>query len=194
MTLSAVLLVGGESRRMGRDKATLEFGGRPLWKRQLEVLHGLSPETVFVSARTTPPWLPNDTKLLLDEPPSRGPISGLAKALAAIGTTHLMVLAVDMPFMTPSEFGSLLERATERRGVVPIIGDRAEPLAAIYPVTAAADFQRALAGPDYSLQVVVRTLAATDKIELCSVAPENVHCYGNVNEADDFNAFPEFGA
>ena len=41
MTFSALLLAGGESRRMGRDKATIEFDGRPLWKRQMELLRAL---------------------------------------------------------------------------------------------------------------------------------------------------------
>ena len=185
MTLSAVLLAGGESRRMGRDKATIEFRGQPLWERQLELLHALSPEKVFVSARTAPAWLPNDTEPLFDEPPSRGPMSGLAKALAAIGTTHLIALAVDMPFMTPGVFRSLLAQATEGRGVVPFIGDRAEPLAAIYPAEAAADFQTALAAGDFSLQSLVRKLAAAGKITLSEVQEANF--YRSVNEPGDFN-------
>lgn len=194
MTLSAVLLAGGESRRMGRDKATIEFRGQPLWKRQLELLHALSPEKVFVSARTAPAWLPNDTELLLDEPPSRGPISGLAKALAATETTHLIALAVDTPFMIRGELGRLLERASEGCGVVPIIGDRAEPLAAIYPAEAAADFQTALAARDFSLQTVVRKLAAVDKVKLWPVQDVDANLYRSVNEPSDIKAFPEFNA
>ena len=49
MNLSAVLLAGGESRRMGQDKATLEFRGGPLWQRQLELLDQLN--LVEVSSR-----------------------------------------------------------------------------------------------------------------------------------------------
>ncbi|HEY2139818.1 MAG TPA: nucleotidyltransferase family protein, partial [Chthoniobacterales bacterium] len=52
-TLSAVLLAGGESRRMGRDKATIQFNGCPLWERQLEIVRALNPDTIFVSARET---------------------------------------------------------------------------------------------------------------------------------------------
>src|ERR1700726_2364005 len=99
ITLTAVLLAGGESRRMGRDKATIEFDGQPLWKRQLEILRLLRPERMFVSARRTPAWRPEDVGLLLDDAPSRGPLSGLTKALAAMRTTHLLALAIDMPFM-----------------------------------------------------------------------------------------------
>src|SRR5947199_5422668 len=152
ITLSTVLLAGGESRRMGRDKATIEFEGRPLWERQLEILRALRPETIFVSARQSPCWLPADTELILDDPPSRGPLSGLRKALAAMRTTHLVVLAVDMPFITAEQLRVLCGLAGQGCGVTPMIGERAEPLAAVYSRESALDFAAALAGRDFSLQ------------------------------------------
>ena len=108
---------------MGRDKATIVFQGRPLWQRQLQVLRDLSPEKIFVSARKAPSWLPFDTELLLDEPPFRGPLSGLTRALASIQTSHLAVLAVDMPFMTSKQMQVLWSLARPGCGVLPMIGD-----------------------------------------------------------------------
>ena len=185
MTFSALLLAGGESRRMGRDKATMEFQGRPLWKRQLQTLRELDPHRILVSTRTRPSWLPEDTDLILDDSPSRGPLSGIAKALAVLETSHVIVLAVDMPFMTATELGKLLELTTEDCGVVPIIGERAEPLAAIYPANAAADFEAALAGFDYSLQLIVRKLAAAGKVTLRPVPDVRANRYRSVNEPGD---------
>jgi molybdopterin-guanine dinucleotide biosynthesis protein A len=190
-TLTAVLLAGGESRRMGRDKATIEFDGRPLWKGQLELLRSLGPETMLVSVRAAATWLPREIATLLDDSPSRGPLSGLAKALAAMRTTHLLALAVDMPFMVAEELRELFRLAEPGRGVVPTIAGRAEPLAAIYPVEAAADFQAALAGSDFSLRSLVRTLAATGKVELRPVAQSAALRYRSVNSVEDF---PEFNA
>src|SRR4051812_47141126 len=123
ITLTAVLLAGGESRRMGRDKAAVVFRDEPLWRRQLRILRDLGPEKIFVSARSEPTWLPNTVELLVDDAPSHGPLSGLTKGLAAMRTTHLLVLAVDMPFMTAGELGSLLERASDGCGVVPTIAE-----------------------------------------------------------------------
>jgi molybdopterin-guanine dinucleotide biosynthesis protein A len=185
MTFSAVLLAGGESRRMGRDKAAVVFRDEPLWRRQLRVLRDLAPEKVFVSARTESSWLPDDTELLLDVPPSRGPLSGLTKALTQMQTSHLVVLAVDMPFVTREQLRLLCRLATEGCGVVPVIGERAEPLAAIYPREAAPEFVAALAGSDFSLQRLIGKLVAEGKMRTFPVPAEDEHLYLSVNEPND---------
>jgi molybdopterin-guanine dinucleotide biosynthesis protein A len=185
ITTSAVLLAGGESRRMGRDKAEIIFRGQPLWQRQLELLQGLRPEKIFVSVRTTPAWLPFNVEPLLDETPSRGPLSGLTRALTAMETSHLVVLAVDMPFMTSAQMRLLFGLVTVGRGLVPVVENRAEPLAAIYPREAAPDFVAALAGTDFSLQTLVRNLVRAGKIQMLDVPEEARKFYGSVNELGD---------
>jgi molybdenum cofactor guanylyltransferase len=193
MTFAALLLAGGESRRMGRDKATIQFGSQPLWERQLQVLRALGPERIFVSARTTPAWLPDYVELLLDDLPSRGPLSGLTKALVAMGTTHLVVLAVDLPFMIAEELNRSLELATGNCGVVPTLDGRFEPLAAVYPADALADFQRGLAGSDFSLQSVVRELVMAGKVKLRPVPEALARLYQNWNEPGDVEDLPRIG-
>src|SRR6478752_3255668 len=100
MKVGAVLLAGGESRRMGRDKATVLFRGKPLWQIQLELLRKLEPAEIFVSARADPRWRPADVQFVADDQPSRGPVSGIAASLARMHTAHLLALAIDMPFMS----------------------------------------------------------------------------------------------
>ena len=185
MILSAVLLAGGESRRMGSDKAVIVFAGEPLWRRQTRTLQQLQQATVFVSARTEPEWRPADVELVVDEPPSRGPISGIAAALAQMQTSHLLVLAVDMPFITGAHLQTLCQRATAGRGVVPVISGRAEPLAAIYPREAHPDFAAALGRNELSLQPLVRNLASAGKVEMMQIDPAEVHLYRNLNQPRD---------
>jgi molybdopterin-guanine dinucleotide biosynthesis protein A len=184
-TLSAVLLAGGESRRMGRDKATIEFDGDPLWRRQLQILRDLAPEKIFVSVRTQPFWLPDDAALLLDNPPSRGPLGGLTKALEQMQTTHLVALAVDMPFMTAEQLRVLCGLAGQGCGVTPMIGERAEPLAAVYSRESGLDFAAALAGRDFSLQKLVRELIAAGKMRIFPVPEKDEHLYLSLNEPAD---------
>jgi len=188
MNISAVLLTGGESRRMGRDKATLQFRGRPLWQIQLELLRNLELFEIFVSARTDPSWRPKDVRFVADIRPSRGPLSGLAACLAQMHTTHLLALAIDMPFMTENYLRYLFAKMEASRGVVPKIGNRAEPLAAIYPWEAEIDFRSALTGADFSLQSLTRRLVETGKLRAIPVTEQEQGFFLNVNEPADLES------
>jgi molybdopterin-guanine dinucleotide biosynthesis protein A len=185
MTLTAVLLAGGESRRMGTEKATIVFNGEPLWQRQIRLLRQLGSEKILVSARAERAWRPADTELVLDQPPSRGPISGLTAALARMGTSHLIALGVDMPFVTAAQLQDLCHRANPGCGVVPTIGGRAEPLAAVYPAEAYIDFAAALGGNDWSLQPLVRRIADEGKVRLVNVTEAEADLYRSLNEPQD---------
>src|SRR5437762_7064366 len=131
MLLSAVLLAGGESHRMGRDKATVYYKGEPLWRRQSGLLLTISPLEILISARGDPSWRSSDMRFVPDVPPSCGPLSGLAAAMTAMRGTHLLVLAIDMPLMTDAYLRNMYDLAGPGKGVLPTIRSRPEPLAAI---------------------------------------------------------------
>ncbi len=190
MNISAVLLAGGQSRRMGRNKATILFRGKPLWQIQLDPLRKLQPTEVFLSARTDPAWRPPDLTFVPDEPPSRGPLSGLAATLAGIRSSHLLVLAIDMPFMKEGHLRYLCDEIEPGRGVLPMIGNRAEPLAAIYPVEARADFVTALSGVDSSMQRLTNQLVKMGRLRVIQVSEEEERFYRNLNEPDDLDDWP----
>lgn len=170
---------------MGQDKATLEFRGKPLWQNQLALLTELKSAEIFVSARTDPSWRPNEIIFVADEPPSVGPLTGIAATLPKIRGSHLLVLAIDLPLISAEYLRSLCDQVADGRGVVPMIGDRAEPLAAIYPVEAAADFSAALGRSDHSLQSVIRKLAQAKKVRLLPVAVEDEVFFRNLNSPGD---------
>ncbi len=184
MTLSAVLLAGGQSTRMGRDKATLDWRGRPLWAWQLEKLRALTSD-IFVSTRSDVPWRPPGVKSVIDESPSRGPLSGLTAALAAMDTDRLLVLAVDMPFITLSNLKQLCDSAEPGIGAVPVVNGRVEPLAAVYPRSAASTFAAALNRTDHSVQGVVRQLTALDLVRQIRIADTAADFFRSVNCPSD---------
>jgi molybdopterin-guanine dinucleotide biosynthesis protein A len=183
-----VLLAGGESRRMGTDKATFLFRGKPLWQIQLETLRRLQPSEIFLSARTDPSWRPADVQFIADIPPSRGPLSGLAASLAKIPTTHLLALAIDMPWMTENYLRSLCTQIELGRGVIPKTSHGVEPLAAIYAREAEIDFHQALMGMDFSLQTVTRRQIESGKLREIPVTKRDQKLFRNVNEPADLAA------
>jgi molybdenum cofactor guanylyltransferase len=186
MKISAVLLAGGESRRMGRDKARIVFRGKPLWQIQLDLLRKLEPAEILISARTDPSWRPNDLQFVADGSPSRGPLSGLAASLGQMRGTHLLALAIDMPFMSERHLRGWSGQIEPGRGVLPMIGDRAEPLAAVYPREANVDLTAALAGDDFSLQSLTKCLVLVGRLRPVSVEQKDAELYRNLNEPADF--------
>jgi len=188
MTISAVLLAGGKSRRMGEDKATILFRSVPLWKIQLELLRQLEPHELFVSARTDPVWRPADAQFVADQMPSRGPVSGIAAVLSRISSDHLLVLAIDMPFMTENYLRGLCERVRTGSGIVPVIESRFEPLAAVYPREVCHDVVATLSGNDFSLQSLISKLIAANKLEPVQVSKEEKALFHNFNEPRDFKS------
>ena len=187
LNISAVLLAGGESRRMGQDKATVLFHGKPLWQIQIELLRKLNPKEILVSARSDLSWRPADVELILDTPPSRGPLSGLAAALTSMETDHLLALAIDLPFMTTEHLRHLCGFTTNGSGVVPLIEGNAEPLAAIYPKEAQAVFREALQGDNFSLQPIVRKLVDRNMLLEIPISGPAREFYRNVNAPQDFD-------
>jgi molybdopterin-guanine dinucleotide biosynthesis protein A len=185
MTLTTVLFAGGLSRRMGADKATLAFAGEPLWARQLRTLRQLDPSAIWVSARARPKWCPPGLDAVCDEPPSRGPLSGLTAVLRRLHTSHLLALAIDLPLMTSEQLLKLWSQATPRCGVVPRHAQTFEPLAAIYPAEAAVIAETVLASREASLQHFSQVLLRENRILPFPLTEAEQPLFQNVNTRED---------
>ena len=129
--LSAFVLAGGRSRRMGTDKAFLPFEGRTLLARALDLLRTLTPEVGIVgpAAKFAPYGL-----VIEDVYPGRGPLAGIHAALSASTTELNLILAVDLPFVTESLLRFIVEQAGAADAVVtvPRIAGGYQPLCAVY--------------------------------------------------------------
>jgi molybdopterin-guanine dinucleotide biosynthesis protein A len=186
VNFSAVLLAGGLSKRMGRDKALLPWGGGLLWEHQLATLRALEPAELLFSTRRGQLYAAPDARLLPDERGGFGPLEGLALALSRMDAPWLVVLAVDLPRMTADYLAQMLERAgATGKGVVPELAGWFEPLAAVYPKSAAALASELLAGPDLSLQTFVRRCREAGLVEMVSVSPGEAGKFRNLNTPED---------
>src|SRR5690349_17687076 len=93
---SAIILAGGESRRMGRPKAWLDFRGRPLLAHMVERLSTRFEEIIVVGAPGQE--LPDTSaRVVRDEVSGKGPVAGLATGLRAVSSPLAFVTAVDVP-------------------------------------------------------------------------------------------------
>lgn len=101
----AVVLAGGQSRRLGRDKAAVLVDGRPLLERMTGLAGRLCP-VVAVSGRDPGP-LSGVADWFLDDMPGNGPIGGILTALERYGVSCL-VLSCDLPFLDQATLETLL--------------------------------------------------------------------------------------
>lgn len=177
-----MLLVGGQSRRMGTDKATLMIGGQWLWNRQLGILRELAPDAIWISARARPSWCPEGIEVILDEAPSRGPLSGITAALGRLQTSHLLALAIDMPQMTAEHIRTLWSGAEAGRGVMPVNENWFEPLCAIYPAEASEVARDALTQGKLSLQNLAHNLSQGNRMTRYEIPEAEKNLYLNLNE------------
>jgi molybdopterin-guanine dinucleotide biosynthesis protein A len=133
INLSAVILAGGQSSRMGRDKAWVEFDGQPLIHRALDAVRSSGITEIFVSGRAGTDYSILRCPVLLDLESGLGPLSGIERALDTTEASLMLVLAVDLPRMTAGFLQGLVGHCEPLTGVIPKLKERLEPLAAVYP-------------------------------------------------------------
>ena len=107
--------------------------------------------------------------------------------MARISTDHLLALDIDMPLMTENYLRSICNLMEPGRDVLPMIGNRAEPLVAIYPKGSGTDFIMALSGSDFSLQSLTKKLVEAGKVSLVNVLEKEAKFFRNFNDLSDFD-------
>jgi molybdopterin-guanine dinucleotide biosynthesis protein A len=129
--LTAFVLAGGKSARMGEDKAFLQLKGRTLLDRALDTVRALTPEVIIVGERSK---FSRFGTVVEDVFRDRGPLGGIHAALTASATDLNLILALDMPFVERSFLKYLAREASGTDAVVTIPRTAAgwQPLCALY--------------------------------------------------------------
>ena len=148
LPVSAAVLAGGQSARMGADKTMLPVGGAPLITRVLEVVGSVCEESFIVTNRPEAlgdSVVPSDVRVLTDEVPFQGPLGGLVTALAAARHEWLLAVAADLPWLRPEVVRALWEARNGAQVVVPVSDRGTEPLLALYHTSCLEAAREALA-------------------------------------------------
>ena len=146
---TALILAGGNSRRMGQDKAMLVLDGVTLLECISVTMRKVFPE-VLISVRQ-----PREDMVLAqvcDTHASGGPLAGLAAGLSRIKTPWVFAVACDMPFITPAVVENLATFRDKHEAVVPVVSNFPQPLAAYYATSALEKIEAALDSNDNSLR------------------------------------------
>lgn len=143
-SLSGIVLAGGQSRRMGRNKAWLEFRGRPLIEHVLDILAVLCDDLVIVADQTQD--YSHLARTVPDVFKRRGALAGIHAGLLAMANDLAIVVGCDMPFLNVRVLRYMIDLACDYDVVVPCIDGYYEPLHAIYRQSCAAPIAQFLTG------------------------------------------------
>lgn len=186
---TAVLLAGGKSTRMGRDKAGVLLHGQPLWQRQLATLRAVQPAELFISGKADAAYASEGVEIVADNFPGLGPLSGLEAALRRATHPLVLILAIDLPAVTPALLASLLASASDSTtGCVPRGADCFEPLAAVYPRACLPVVEVCLRDTDRSMQRFVRLALAAGLVKERALGSDEIALFKNVNLPGDLDA------
>ncbi len=131
--IGAIILTGGRSSRMGRDKATLQIAGETLINRILEQLDDLCSEVILAGKFSADSLLSRKVRIVADERPDGGPLAGIVAGLKSSKYDLNLVLACDIPFLDQEFIKSLIKGCNSYDIYVPRYRNgNYEPLLAIY--------------------------------------------------------------
>lgn len=184
MSVSAAIMAGGKSKRMGQDKAWIELDGEPLIKRVADVLAEVADEVIVVA--NDPKYERLGLRVVRDRWPEGGALGGIATGVGAAGHDAVLVAACDMPFLSADVWRLLLGHAGEADVVIPRIGGEYETLHAIYSRACLPQMTRSLA--ENRLRVIsffdAVTVKAIEETELRAVDP-TLRAFTNVNTPEE---------
>lgn len=184
--VSGVILAGGASRRMGHDKAFLEFAGRPMIAVVAERLRAVVAEIVIVAGDTAR-YRSFGDRCVSDVYPGVGTLGGIHAGLRAAAHPRALVVACDMPFLNPTVLRWFVQVPRPADLVVLKHAAGVEPLHALYRKSCLPAIERIIRNGERC------AFAFYDQIDVCFVSPADIAhldpelcSFRNLNTPDDW--------
>ena len=187
-SFSVVILAGGFGRRLGRDKATTEAGGRPLlhWS----ALAAAQVTNDIVVARRPdqqfPPLSGLNWREIVDHRHDRGPLAGLEAALPEIEHDLAVAVACDMPFLQPELLRAVAAACEGVQIAMPRVDGVAQPLLAAYRPSIVPQATGLLDEGDGRLRALLPLVAhRVLDVEELRIHDQELVSFTNVNQTED---------
>ena len=153
---TGILLCGGKSSRMGRDKYALPYNNQPMYMPALNILNSCCSETLISSNVFYPEF--ENYKIITDEIPNIGPMGGIYTCIKVSKNPYNLVLACDMPLVTGRLMSKLLEIENDFDAYIPVLNEQIEPLYAIYNKSILPILENKIKSNEYSLFKMLKQL------------------------------------
>jgi len=187
--MTSIILAGGNSSRFGWNKALKIINGKNLVQRVVNRLISLSKEIIIVTARceslSCSPYSPM-IKTVADIHPGKGPLCGIYSGLVISSCSRAIVVGCDMPFLNIDLLNYMTQLSPAFDIVVPRIGERIEPLCAIYSKNCLVPIHKVLERNELRISElfsVVRT-RYVEEDEIDKFDPEHLSFFNINTQAD----------
>ncbi len=188
--VTAFVLAGGKSERMGEDKATMRLpSGRTLLENALAVAGAVAGQVGIVGSREKYAAYAWAGEIVEDKFPDRGPLGGIHAALSATNTEWNVILAVDLPAVTAALLGWILRTARESGSQVTVasVAGGFQPLCGVYRKGFRERAETALKQGhnkvDASFDRVSLRILTEDEVRAAGFSPA---MFANVNTPEEF--------
>ncbi|MFN8456993.1 MAG: molybdenum cofactor guanylyltransferase [Anaerolineae bacterium] len=190
--ISIAILAGGQSRRMGQDKAFLPVGGRPVIERVIAAVTPLTDD-LFISANTPDKFAPYGLSVVPDVYPDKAALGGIYSVIGAARHGHVLVVACDLPFLNVALLQHLIDLASTADVIAPLIQPpQPETLHAVYSRNCLLPIQKRL------LANQLRVIGFFEDVSVRYVGREevaqfdpNFHSFINMNTPQDWQRVQE---
>lgn len=191
MNAGLIVLSGGKSSRMGRNKALLPIDGKLMIQRIFDSLGEEFSDRILVTNRPEEyaPLLPDDVKIVSDVYPGSGPLSGIHAGLLASAAEYNVVAACDMPFVSRHVAELLVKKSQGFDAVVPRFNRMRQPLFAVYHKSVAGEIEGILEGNDFRVNNLWKKLNTLwlEEDDLSTI-PEIERAFLNINNPEEYEA------
>ncbi|WP_321532156.1 molybdenum cofactor guanylyltransferase [uncultured Desulfuromonas sp.] len=187
-SITGVILAGGKSTRMGRNKALLDLGGICLIEKTYQTMSTLFPEVILIT-NTPDEYAFLNCRSQKDIYPGIGSIAGLHAALSTSDTERIFVVPCDMPFLNPALINLLCQTTQTYDAVVPVSDKGMEPLHALYHRRSLQQLEWAITHDDKKLQNFLRNIWTYFlPVSAYRHIPNAQLAFQNINRPEDYAA------
>jgi len=187
--MTAVILAGGSSSRMGENKALLRLGDKRMIQRVLDPLRELFQEVII---STNVPWeyeFLNGVRFIPDliKVEGKNSLVGIYSTLMTASFSNVFIVACDMPFMNKDLIEHMIMKKSEEDVLIPYIAPHYEPLHAIYNTQCISVIKSYIEDQDYKItrilkQLNVKLIEKDEIIKFDSL----MKCFINVNTYEEY--------
>jgi len=185
--VNALILAGGENRRLRIIKGFLELNGRRIIESNIELLKEIF-ECVVISTNTPEQYFYLGVSMVGDIMNYRGPMTGILSALIALNEPEIFVTACDMPFIKPGLIRYMIGRWADRlEALIPIFDGKPQPLLGMYSKKLVPKMEKSIRTQKRSLGKFLNTIEVhyIKEEEVRKIDPEG-RSFVNINTMQDY--------